>query len=77
VVEDGTRPDYMLDKIDPRTTEGRYIHLLQEVKKKAESKSGQARNGPISDLSPKVIEDALYYGMDALNQKKVTLPDVD
>lgn len=78
VVQDATRPDYFLDKLDPRTTEGRFIQFLQEMKVKAESRGGVVPSTEYGvDLSSAIIEDALYYGLDALNQKKVKVPDVD
>lgn len=78
IVEDRTRPDYYLDKLDPRTTEGRFIQFLQEMKVKAESGDGSVPSTEYgAELSANIIEDALYYGLDALNQRKVTVPDVD
>jgi hypothetical protein len=78
ILQDTTRPDYFLDKLDPRTTEGRFIQSLQDMKVQAESRGGVIKDTEYgADLTPAMIEDALYYGLDALNQKKVTVPDVD
>lgn len=78
ILQDSTRPDYYLDKLDPRTTEGRFIQALQDLKVKAEARGGAIRDTEYGvDLTPAMIEDALYHGLDALNQKKVTVPDVD
>jgi hypothetical protein len=77
-VENATRPDYLLDKTDKSTTTGRFIHTLQELKNKAESRGGILTGTEYgATLSTKEIEDALYLGLDALNCKKVTVPDVD
>jgi hypothetical protein len=77
LVDDATRPDYIFDKIDARSTEGRFIKLLQDMKTNAELKSQRAVSENENVLTPKNIEDALYYGLDALSQKQVALPDVD
>lgn len=78
VLHDATRPDYYLDKMDPRTTEGRFIQFLQDMKVKAESRGGSVPSTEYgAALTSKLIEDALYYGLDALNQRKVSVPDVD
>ncbi len=78
IMEDRTRPDYYLDKMDPRTTEGRFIQFLQDLKVKAEVRGGTAYGTEYdTELTPSIIEDALYYGLEALNRKKVTVPDVD
>lgn len=78
ILADSTRPDYYLDKLDPRTTEGRYIQFLQDLKVKADSRGGSIAGTEYgAALTSATIEDALYYGLDALNQKKVTVPDVD
>jgi hypothetical protein len=78
ILADSTRPDYYLDKLDPRTTEGRFIQFLQDLKVKADSRGGAIAGTEYgAALSSATIEDALYYGLDALNNKKVTVPDVD
>lgn len=77
VVEDKTRPDYYLDKVEPRTTEGRFIHYLQEYKSRSERRDSFVGTEYDTELGPAVVEDALYYGLDALSQRKVTVPDVD
>lgn len=78
VVADSTRPDYYLDKLDPRTTEGRFIQALQDLKVQADARGGKIPSTTYGGhLSSAMIEDALYYGLDALNQKKVVVPDVD
>jgi hypothetical protein len=77
IIDDATRPDYYLDKMDPRTTEGRFIQYLQNLKVTAESRGGTMTDDQSGELTSDIIEDALYYGLDALNQKKVAVPDVD
>ncbi len=37
ILADTTRPDYYLDKPDPRTSEGRFIQFLQDFKVNADS----------------------------------------
>lgn len=78
VVDDCTRPDYLTERFDKRTTEGRFIQAMLDLKKKAESQGGRLSLGEgKADLSVSNIEDALYYGLDALKQKKVTVRNVD
>lgn len=77
-VDNVTRPDYFIEKADQKTPAGRFIQTLQELKNKAEARGGiltGTEYGAI--LSAKEVEDALYFGLEALNQKKVTVPDVD
>jgi hypothetical protein len=77
-IDNHTRPDYFLDKADQRTTAGRFIQVLQDLKNKAQARGGIL---PATEyggaLTTSEIEDALYYGLEALNQKKVTVPDAD
>lgn len=78
ILADSTRPDYYLDKLDPRTTEGRFIQALQDLKVQADARGGSVPSTAYGGhLTSAMIEDALYYGLDALNQRKVTVPDVD
>jgi DNA repair exonuclease SbcCD nuclease subunit len=78
VVEDKTRPNYKTDEVDKRTTEGRFIAYMQDLQKQAES-SGGTTNDPSSatPVAAGTIEDALYYGLDALTQKRIVLRNVD
>lgn len=73
VVQDNTRPDYLAEKYDTRTTEWKFIEALLALKKEAEEKES-VKGG---SLSSGAVEDALYYGLDALKQKRVTVRDVD
>jgi hypothetical protein len=78
ILSDSTRPDYYLDKLDRRTTEGRFIQALQDLKVQADARGGSVPSTAYGGtLTSAMIEDALYYGLDALNQKKVAVPDVD
>lgn len=77
-ISDETRPDYFLDKIDQRTTTGRFIQVLQDLKHKAESKGGSIQIADsVAEVPVSTIENALYYGLSALNQKQIVVPDVD
>jgi hypothetical protein len=76
--EDSTRPDYFIDKADKKTAAGRFIQVLQELKKLAEARGGTLQGTSYgAELTTRHVEDALYYGLEALNHKKVTVPDVD
>jgi len=83
VVMDRTRPDYLSEQYDPSTTEHKFIEKMLESIQEAEEKRmtspvGDSLTGlPGSMISGKTIEDALYYGLDALKNKKVTVRHVD
>ncbi len=72
-VMDYTRPDYLSESFDARTTEAKFVDLLLAMKKNAENVGGESDT--IADAN--LIEDALYYGLDALRRKRVTVRDVD
>ena len=83
IVVNRTRPDYLSEQRDQRTTEHKFIEKMLESIQEAEEKR---RLSPTSDsltgipgalISGKTIEDALYYGLDALKKKKVTVRHVD
>ncbi len=86
LVIDNTRPDYLAERFDERTTEWKYIQAMLDMKTKAERVNaklndtnlpGDSLSGiPGADLSGKTVEDALYYGLDALRQKRVTIRNV-
>ncbi len=59
-VADSTRPDYDLDSIDPRTTQGRFIHEMRRLIEEERDERQRA-----------LLERALYYGLDALIHGKV------
>jgi DNA repair exonuclease SbcCD nuclease subunit len=80
VVSDNTRPDYLTQTFHESSPEARYIEAMLILKRKAE------RDAPVqsefslesaSKLSGRTVEDALYYGLDALRQKRVNLRNVD
>lgn len=83
IVVDRTRPDYLSEQYDPRTTEYKFIERMLESIQEAEAKReasppGDSLTGlPGALISGKTIEDALYYGLDALKNKKVTVRHVD
>ncbi len=81
-VMDNTRANYLAERFDQRTTEWKYIEAMLEMKTRAERSKNQELGGdsltgiPGSDVSGKTVEDALYYGLDALRTKKVTVRNV-
>jgi DNA repair exonuclease SbcCD nuclease subunit len=78
VIIDRSRPDYLTERFDKRTTEGRFIQAMLELKKEAIEAGGHLiDNSYDSELTTELIEDALYYGLDALKQKKVVVRNVD
>ncbi len=78
-----TRPNYLSQEFDPRTSEARYVERMTERLQEAERKMAElsVRDSltgiPGSFISSKTVEDALYYGLDALKQKRVTVRHVD
>ncbi|MBP9091541.1 hypothetical protein KBI23_10960 [bacterium] len=82
LVVDNTRADYLAERFDQRTTEWKYIEAMLEMKTKAERAKNQELGGdslsgiPGADVSGKTVEDALYYGLDALRTKKVIVKNV-
>lgn len=80
---DNGRPDYLSEHYDERTTEWKFIESMLEMKKSAEQR--KTSHGPTDSLtgvlsatlSGRTIEDALYYGLDALKLKKVEVRHVD
>jgi DNA repair exonuclease SbcCD nuclease subunit len=82
LVVDNTRADYLAERFDQRTTEWKYIQAMLEMKTRAERAKNQELGGdslaglPGADVSGKTVEDALYYGLDALRTKKVTVRNV-
>jgi DNA repair exonuclease SbcCD nuclease subunit len=78
ILDDRTRPDYLGARADERTTEGKFIQTLLEMKHRAELKGGALPDTEYgAELSTKVIEDALYYGLQALKERKVAVRNVD
>ncbi len=77
VVEDRTRPDYLSQSYDPRTTEGKFIDALLQLRRHAELADAGMDSTSGDYTSAQVIDDALYYGLDALKQNKVELRHVD
>jgi len=82
LVVDNTRADYLAERFDQRTTEWKYIEAMLEMKTRAEKAKTQELGGdsltgiPGADVSGKTVEDALYYGLDALRTKKVVVKNV-
>lgn len=57
----------------PKNEEWKFVEALLALKKEAEENESVNDNS----LSSPAVEDALYYGLDALKQKRVTVRDVD
>ncbi|MBX9720957.1 MAG: hypothetical protein K2X81_06160, partial [Candidatus Obscuribacterales bacterium] len=75
---DQTRPDYLTEKYDKRTTEGKFIQAMLDLKKQAETAGGTVFSAEVNcEASARQIEDALYYGLDALRQKRISVRNVD
>ncbi|HEY9784514.1 MAG TPA: DNA repair exonuclease [Candidatus Obscuribacterales bacterium] len=74
-MSDHTRPDYLGERFDERTTEWKYIEAMLELKKNAETSFGDGSSD--YQMSGSTVEDALYYGLDALRQQKVNVRNVD
>jgi DNA repair exonuclease SbcCD nuclease subunit len=75
---DQTRPDYLTEKYDKRTTEGKFIQAMLDLKKQAEASNGTVFSAEVNcEASARQIEDALYYGLDALRQKRISVRNVD
>ena len=79
---DNTRADYLAERFDQRTTEWKFIESMLEMKTRAEKLKHQELGSDSltgmtgSDVSGKTVEDALYYGLDALKTKQVTVRNV-
>jgi DNA repair exonuclease SbcCD nuclease subunit len=82
LVVDNTRPDYLSERFDERTTEWKFIEAMLAMKTNAEKPRGREMGSdslsglPGADVSGKTVEDALYYGLDALKQKRVIVRNV-
>lgn len=75
---DNTRQDYFLQSIDERTTEGKFVAFLTNLKKEAEAAGGSVTiANSEGSIDVKTIEDALYFGLDALKQKRITIRNAD
>ncbi|MGH9552155.1 MAG: metallophosphoesterase family protein, partial [Terriglobales bacterium] len=78
VVANNTRPDYLAERYDERTTEWKFIQALIELKQNIErGKGGTEPGATTAGLSGSIVEDALYYGLDAMKQKRITIRHVD
>lgn len=79
-VADHTRPDYLSERFDERTTEGKFIEALLEYKRHVEGRADGSLpdgDGAHSTVTAGTAEDALYYGLDALRHQKVDIRNVD
>jgi hypothetical protein len=82
LVVDNTRPDYLSERFDERTTEWKFIEAMLAMKTNAEKPRGREMGSdslsglPGADISGKTVEDALYYGLDALKLKRVIVRNV-
>ncbi len=75
MIYNNTRPDYLSETYNQQGTEWAYIEALLELKQRIE----RARTDTDSEaaLSGKIVEDALYYGLDAMRQRRITVRNVD
>ncbi len=81
-VADHTRPDYLSERFDERTTEGKFIEAMLEYKRRVEKGRAEAgildsQSAAPDSVSGGAAEDALYYGLDALRRQKVDIRNVD
>lgn len=81
-ISDHTRPDYLSERFDERTTEGKFIEAMLEYKRRIEKGRAEAGVLDSSQSAPDSVsggaaEDALYYGLDALRRQKVDVRNVD
>lgn len=83
LIVDRTRPDYLSEEYDPRTTEYKFLESMlerqtqAEKKREADPRADTLNNVPGFFLSAKTIEDALYYGLDGMKRQKVSHRHVD
>ena len=85
MVQDNTRPDYLAETFATGSSEARFIKAMLVLKKEAEkrmaaeeaSHDGEEAPAALDHLSGRIVEDALYYGLEALRQKRVNLRNVD
>lgn len=84
-VQDNTRPNYLSESFAQGSSESRFVKAMLVLKKEAEKRKvreittsqGAKTLAGFHHLSGRVVEDALYYGLEAIRQKKVNLRNVD
>jgi len=69
---DNTRPDYLQTVSDKNIIEAKFISLLDDLKSKAEAEGGFK-----SSEKSRVVNDALYYGLEAIREGRVTIRHAD
>lgn len=77
IVIDNTRPDYLSEHFDQRTTEWKFTEAMLEMMKPEQMRANEHMGWQTPGLSGRTVEDALYYGLDALRQQKVAIRNVD
>ncbi len=77
IAQNRSRSDYLAREFEADSFENRFIELMIQEKKKAESKQKQAHHADADEITGETVEDALYYGLDALTGNKVTVRNVD
>lgn len=75
IIYDNSRPNYLAERFDDRTTEFKFTEALLELKQNLERGKISTEYG--AGLSGSIVEDALYYGLDALKQKRIVIKNVD
>ncbi len=83
VVADNTRPNYLSETFAPGSSEDKFVKAMLVLKKEAEKRMvvetdrSDTSTANFTHLSGRIVEDALYYGLEALRQQKVNLRHVD
>ncbi len=78
-VADRTRPDYLSKTYEPGSPEARFTEAMLVLKRDPAKLAGAGVTAATVEGvdTSRILEDALYYGLDALQQKRVNLRNVD
>ncbi len=71
-VMDNTRPNFLQTMAEQNAIEKKFVAILNELKEKAEQEEGSAKAEQL-----RVLDDALYFGMEAIREGKVTIRDAN
>ncbi len=72
-VDDESRPDFLESMSEKNTIETRYLEIMNSLKDEAlKMPEGSERNEKL-----KILEDALYYGFEAIREGKVSIKNAD
>jgi DNA repair exonuclease SbcCD nuclease subunit len=75
VVYDNTRPDYLSEAPKQDSTEYKFVESLLELKRRIERARAEGQTDTL--LSGKIVEDAVFYGLNVLKQQRITIRNVD